>query len=47
MVERPEDWAWGGLHHHQAGITRIVNAAPEWVLERLPWHRLLGTDPRP
>jgi putative transposase len=47
IVEHPEDWSWGGLHHHRAGITRIVNAAPEWVLERLPWHRLLGTDPRP
>ncbi|GHU30480.1 hypothetical protein FACS1894172_03840 [Spirochaetia bacterium] len=46
-VEKPEDWLWGGLHHHQAGITRIVKPAPEWVLERLPRHRGLGTDPRP
>ncbi|GHU23702.1 transposase [Spirochaetia bacterium] len=47
IVENPEDWPWGGLHHHRIGDTRIVKAAPEWILERLPIHRPLGTDPRP
>ncbi|GHU25485.1 hypothetical protein FACS1894172_15060 [Spirochaetia bacterium] len=44
IVNHPEDWKWGGLYHHQAGVTMIVNPATEKVLERFPWHKL-GTDP--
>jgi putative transposase len=47
VVRRAEDWLWGGLHHHQIGDSRIVSAAPEWVVERLPGHRRWGQTPNP
>ncbi|GHU25390.1 hypothetical protein FACS1894172_15000 [Spirochaetia bacterium] len=41
-----EAWLWefGGLFHHQQGITLIVADAPGWVVAALPQH---GTVPIP
>jgi len=44
MVERPEQWEYGGLWHHKEGISGIMNLAEPLILEYFPDHCALPND---
>ena len=44
MVERPEQWEYGGLWHHKEGISEIIGLADPLISEYFPEHRILPND---
>ena len=39
IVERPEQWEYGGLWHHKKGLTEIMGLADPEMLEYFPEHQ--------
>ena len=38
LVERPEDWEWGGLYLHRCGRPQILGEPPTWLMLIAPKH---------
>lgn len=38
LVERPEDWQWGGLYLRRAGREDVMGPAPDWLPLVAPEH---------
>jgi putative transposase len=41
LVDRPEDWPWGGLYFHRARRTDIIGSPPTWLPLLAPAHQRL------
>ena len=42
MVEKPEQWQYGGLWHHKRGLKEIMGLTDHMILEHFPEHRILS-----